>query len=239
MKYERVIGIGDIHGCVHTLDALLGQLQPTENDLLVFTGDYVDRGLYSFDVIERLIGLKEQFPQTIFIKGNHEDLFMKHLDGDLQHRHLFFYNGGWQTVNSYDEATCVKPYAWEDMPANHIDFLRNLKVIHVEETDREKFVFVHGGLRPGFTIEQQQEHDIIWIRDTFLNERVYSWGATIVHGHTPMEEKELEDYHKRYRNKINLDSGAVFGYELTAVNVLTREEWTQPLIKTDTHRGVH
>jgi serine/threonine protein phosphatase 1 len=238
VNFERVIGVGDIHGCVHTLIALLEQVNPTERDLFIFTGDYVDRGLHTFDVIQFLIGFKEKFPQTIFIKGNHEDLFMKHLDGDFSHRQCFFYNGGWQTVNSYLEVTGIKPYEWKDMPVDHTKFLNDLEPAAFVDTGAEKFIFVHGGLRPGIPFDDQSEHDLTWIRDEFLWSR-YDFGATVVHGHTPMEDAEMEDYHRKFHNKINLDSGCVYGYKLTAVDVLTREEWEQPLITKDTKRGIH
>lgn len=241
MDFDRLIGVGDIHGCLNTLVSLLEQVNPTERDLFVFTGDYVDRGRFSYDVIQHLIEFKKRFPQTVFIKGNHEDLFMKHLDGDFSHRQCFFYNGGYQTVNSYLDKTGVKPYSWEEMPEDHVKFLNELETCCLVEVPRAeaKFVFVHGGLRPGFTIEQQQEHDMIWIRDEFLDERVYSWGATVVHGHTPMMPDELEAYHRRYSNKINLDSGCVYGYTLTAVDVLNRTEWEQTLNLKDVGKGVY
>ncbi len=41
---ERIIAIGDIHGCANALATLLKAIQPTEQDTLVFLGDFIDRG---------------------------------------------------------------------------------------------------------------------------------------------------------------------------------------------------
>ena len=38
------IAIGDIHGCLTSLETLLDTIQPSTDDLIVTLGDYVDRG---------------------------------------------------------------------------------------------------------------------------------------------------------------------------------------------------
>ena len=53
----RILAIGDIHGCASMLETLLNAVAPTPEDTLVTLGDYVDRGLESPAVLERLIAL--------------------------------------------------------------------------------------------------------------------------------------------------------------------------------------
>ena len=71
----RLIALGDIHGCVHALDAVLEAIRPTSDDHLVILGDFIDQGRDSKDVIERLIALGELCPMDV-IQGNHEEMLL-------------------------------------------------------------------------------------------------------------------------------------------------------------------
>ena len=77
---RRLLAIGDIHGYLDKLRRLLDLVQPTANDKVIFLGDYVDRGPDSRGVLDELIRFGERFPQTIFLRGNHEQMFMDALD---------------------------------------------------------------------------------------------------------------------------------------------------------------
>ena len=70
----RLIAIGDLHGKLNMLNRLLNIVSPQPEDQFVFLGDYIDRGEDSRGVIERLIQFKGDFPHTIFIRGNHDQL---------------------------------------------------------------------------------------------------------------------------------------------------------------------
>ena len=70
MKKGRLIAIGDIHGEFYKLENLLKKLDLKNNDTCVFTGDYIDMGKYSKDVVSRLIELSKE-TNCIFLKGNH------------------------------------------------------------------------------------------------------------------------------------------------------------------------
>jgi len=72
----RLIAIGDIHGHLDKLERLLQLIMPTDNDKLVFLGDYIDRGPDSAGVVDHLIQLPDRFPQTVFLRGNHEQVAM-------------------------------------------------------------------------------------------------------------------------------------------------------------------
>lgn len=79
--------IGDIHGCLKTLDALLQQLQPSAEDHLLFLGDLIDRGPDSKGVIDRVRQLEDdaQGPQVSALMGNHEVLLLESVFQALHH----------------------------------------------------------------------------------------------------------------------------------------------------------
>lgn len=225
----RILVVGDIHGCAKTLTSMIDQLEVTHEDKVVFLGDYVDRGDGVFSVIEQLIEFKEMFPDTVFIKGNHEDMFLKYIKGEgrMDDARMFLYNGGTSTINSYLEHlnltdTREDPFDWDKLPESHQKFYNELKVMH----EIDKYVFVHAGVRPQVHLYDQEDHDMIWIRGEFLH-----WpmevlkGRVIVHGHTPMEEDERINYNERYPDRINLDSACVFDFYLTCRDLISGFEW--------------
>jgi serine/threonine protein phosphatase 1 len=230
----RLLAIGDIHGCAKTLTSMIDQLEVTHEDTVVFMGDYVDRGDGVFSVIEQLIEFKEMFPNTVFIRGNHEDMFINYLKGagGWDDARMFKMNGGTSTINSYCEGldimdTMDTPFCYDSLPDSHQDFYENTKVMH----EHDKYVFVHAGVRPQVPLGDQMDYDMIWIRDEFLH-----WplevlkDRVVVHGHTPMDRAELEQYNNKYEDKFNLDSACVFGVELTAMDLLTGVVWRIPML---------
>ena len=76
-KYKRILTIGDIHGCSYHLQDLLTAIKPTKDDIIVTMGDYIDRGYYSKNVIDALLGL-HQDPEIniISLRGNHDALML-------------------------------------------------------------------------------------------------------------------------------------------------------------------
>lgn len=204
---DRLLAIGDIHGCHQLLQQLLEKVQPTATDQLVFLGDYIDRGPESRQVIETLLQLREEFPRTVFLKGNHEQMLLGFLADDDQLG--FLVNGGTRTLQSYRQGEHVR------IPETHLHFFDNLQT----GFETEGFIFVHAGMRPGIPFHQQRETDLLWIRADFLNSD-YDWGKTVVFGHTPQTEAMMEP------TRIGLDTGAVYGRQLTCCDVLTRRLWT-------------
>jgi len=204
---RRLLAIGDIHGCDQLLEQLLEQLAPGPDDQLIFLGDYIDRGPGSRQVIERLLELRQQFPQTVFLKGNHEQMLLGYLaDND---RLGFLVNGGTRTLQSY---RCRGKVI---IPREHLSFFHALQLSY----ETEHFIFVHAGLRPGLPLAEQREEDLLWIRGEFLGSD-YDWGKTVVFGHTPQTAAIME------QNRIGLDTGAVYGRQLSCCDVLTRRLWS-------------
>jgi serine/threonine protein phosphatase 1 len=65
---DRIIAIGDVHGCSKALATLLEAIQPTESDTLVFLGDYIDRGPDSRGVLEQVITLSGRCTVVPFLE---------------------------------------------------------------------------------------------------------------------------------------------------------------------------
>ena len=205
---KRLLTIGDIHGCRDLLVPLIEKVEPTTEDQLVFLGDYIDRGPDSRGVVDDLLALQQQFPETVFLRGNHEQMLLDFLsETDTL---MFLLNGGAATLASYASEENAKP----TIPSEHLNFFNNLQSSFV----CGDFIFVHAGLRPGISIEEQDEHDMLWIRGEFVNSD-YDWGKTVVFGHSPQPEVLFRD------NMIGLDTGAVYNNQLTCCDLLTRRLW--------------
>jgi serine/threonine protein phosphatase 1 len=232
---SRLLAFGDIHGCANTAKVLVDRVKPTEEDQMVFLGDYIDRGNRVFETIEYLITLKEKFPKTVFLKGNHEDMFINFLKpqrmSEATDPRVFMYNGGESTMRGYfneSDKEEYKPFewTWDDIPEHHQAFYDSLEVMHVEGD----YVFVHAGLRHNVPLEEQHDWDVMWLRETFMHNPTNQWDKTIVHGHTPVSVHDSERYHKNYPDRYNLDTACVFGYYLTCLDVYSKVTWKQKLL---------
>ena len=184
---NRLIAIGDIHGEIEKLNELLKQLAPQKDDTIVFLGDYIDRGLNSKEVIERLITLSQK-TNCIFLKGNHEDLLLKILQTRAEEDVFnWLMAGGVATLDSYGGI--------ENIFKLHSDFFDNLKPYYLTEN----YLFVHAGINPNKTLEEQDEDDLLWIRDNFIYKK-HKLKQKIVFGHTPFTEPYFDD------NKIGINT---------------------------------
>ncbi|RJR45760.1 MAG: serine/threonine protein phosphatase [Deltaproteobacteria bacterium] len=206
-----IYAIGDIHGCLDQLEQLLDEVQPDlENGLLLFVGDYIDRGPESRGVVDYIIRLREKYPREriICLKGNHEAMFLDFLEG--RERELFLLNGGMSTLRDY----------WGDnwdlkelvLPPEHEQFYDEL-LPYYETPD---YIFVHGGLKPAVPLSEQLEEDLLWIRGEFIASQE-DFGRLVIFGHTPFKRPLVMP------NKIGIDTGAVYGNFLTCLKLPDKE----------------
>lgn len=206
MSDNNYVAIGDIHGCLQSLQALTQKLEKYSDRQFVFLGDYIDRGPDSKGVVDFLLDYREQ-QNCIFLRGNHEQMLLDAYYND--NLDLWLMNGGRSTLESYGAK-----YNSLNIDEDHIEFYKNTKMYY----DTPDFFFVHAGLSPAKTIEQslQDENDIqdfLWER-SHLNVFETPWEKTVVFGHTPRP-------HPIRKNKmLGLDTGCVYesvGYgKLTA-----------------------
>jgi serine/threonine protein phosphatase 1 len=217
----RIFAIGDIHGCNIELCALLDHLENSEKinhkDKVIFIGDYIDRGPASGEVVDRLLEFRKAFPDSVFLKGNHEDMLLDFLGMGGSHGDVYLSNGGIQTLQSYglDNQSGIKDL-FDRMPLSHLDFYKNLDSLVVIGD----YIFVHAGVNPAKFLRNQVPEDVYWIREGFID-KSHSFGKTVVFGHTPYAEVMAE-----LPWRIGIDTGLVFGNKLSCVN-LTQQEVLQ------------
>ncbi len=217
----RIYAIGDIHGRSELLRIMHGRIQqdledrPIEEAVLVYMGDYVDRGPDSRGVIDTLINPLGFDIEVHYLKGNHEDALLTFMH-DPAFLQMWRDYGGLETLTSYgikvpnggfgdDWIQTVHKQFREALPKSHIAFLQSLELTYT----KGDFFFVHAGIRPGVPLEEQQPADAMWIRDPFLNSKRFH-GKVIVHGHTPQEQPVIR------KNRIGIDTGAYVTGVLTA-----------------------
>jgi serine/threonine protein phosphatase 1 len=172
----RILAVGDIHGCAFALEALLRAVGLTRDDLLITLGDYVDRGLDSASVMNRLVRLAETH-RLVALRGNHEQMMLAAREDDAG---LAFWQacGGDTTLMSYSPLDDRGSLA--DVPDEHWEFLERTCVDWYET---EAHFFVHGGAVPHLPLERQSPLVLRW--QTFENPERHHSGKTMVCGHTP------------------------------------------------------
>lgn len=216
MSDNNYVAIGDVHGCLQSLQALTEKLEKYSERTFIFLGDYIDRGPDSKGVVDFLLDYRNR-QDCIFLRGNHEQMLLDAYYND--NLDLWLMNGGRSTLESYGAK-----YNNLDIPESHLDFYDNTRMYY----DTPDFFFVHAGLSPAKTIEQslQEEDDIkdfLWER-SHLNVFETPWEKTVVFGHTPRP-------HPIRKNKmLGLDTGCVYeslGYGKLTAAILPEMKFVQ------------
>jgi serine/threonine protein phosphatase 1 len=225
----RAYGIGDIHGRLDLLDELLEQihndirLRPVRQVLLVFVGDLIDRGPSSAQVVERLRTYRHPGVRTVFLLGNHEEVLLRILAGEVDLIAKWRWFGGTQCLNSYGMDTARLAALSDEealelirnaIPKEHVEFLESFD----DSCRFGDYLFVHAGIRPGVEIDQQRQSDLRWIREPFLLDET-DHGFIVIHGHTIRSEVEVRP------NRIGIDTGAFSSGVLTAIAIEGSETW--------------
>ncbi len=216
--------VGDVHGRVDLLDLLLGELEGRasgdvrENGqpIVIFLGDYVDRGPDSNKVIDLLLSGRPAGFERRFLRGNHEQVMQAFMDDPLSNR-SWMLHGGAETLQAYG----VRPPAlttssnedWQAaaealraaVPAAHIEFLSGLER-YITLGD---YAFVHAGVNPARAMERQTDQDLFWARERFIKSR-RPFSHRIVHGHTPVDRPFID------QRRVAVDTGAYASGWLTA-----------------------
>jgi serine/threonine protein phosphatase 1 len=216
-----VYAIGDIHG---RADLLVRQHSLIEADFaahpvpivhLVYLGDYIDRGPNSRAVLETLALGANDFVTVTLLRGNHEEMLLRFLEDDSVGP-AWCQLGGLATLHSYgiDVRKVLREGGYaalsacfrETLPADHLKLLRQLK----SSFAIGNYFFCHAGVRPGIPLERQNEQDLVWIREKFLDAKGH-FGKMVVHGHSPVDQPDFR------KNRINIDTGAYATGRLTCL----------------------
>jgi len=178
----RIIAIGDIHGCLAALRAVLDAVQPGRDDTIVTLGDYVDRGPDSRGVLETLMALAKQ-TKLVPLLGNHDEMMLEVCRGRNFLPAYWLHFGGDATLASYGASEPA-----DVLPA-HVEFLARCGVVF----ETERFIFVHASYRPEVPIDQLTRRVLLWesIRDYLPGPHVS--GKTVIVGHTAQKTGEVLD----------------------------------------------
>jgi len=210
--YMKSYVIGDVHGCLDELARLLEALPLESSDRLIFLGDYLDRGPDSKGVVSYLLERRRRTGQQhIFLKGNHEDMFLSYLGLTGSHGDMFLYNGGGATLASYGlpQREVATPDILSAIPSEHLLFFQDLKSYYL----LEPYLCVHAGIDPRKPLDLQIEEEMLWIRDDFiLNPHALPY--TVLFGHTPRLEVLFDIPYK-----VGLDTGLVYGNLLSCLEL--------------------
>lgn len=217
-----VYAVGDIHGRLDLLQKIQDEIladaarSKAARKVVIYLGDYVDRGKESKGVIEHLINYPLYGFESIFLKGNHEHAMQNFLD-DPKLSEIWLFWGGEATLYSYgvdirdekgrrpDVDRMGQDFA-NKFPEKHREFLKKLRMKHIEGD----YIFVHAGLRPGISIENQTEEDMMMIREEFIFSKDL-FEKTVIFGHTIFSEPFVK------RGRIGIDTGSYASGNLTCV----------------------
>ncbi|HEX8447206.1 MAG TPA: metallophosphoesterase [Sphingomonas sp.] len=224
----RVYAIGDVHGRLDLLDALLDLIRadtatrPAAETKIIQLGDMIDRGPDSAGVVRRIMA-GVTWADLTALCGNHEQAMLDGLAGDDAMLRLWRTHGGSTALASWGvdprlartgDDDAIRAAADAAIPPAERSWLatRPLSIRHGD------YLFVHAGIRPGIALDQQSPHDMLWIRDDFLNSR-RDHGFVVVHGHTVTPDVAWR------ANRIGIDTAARASDRLTALGLDGADRW--------------
>lgn len=196
---QLVYAVGDVHGRFDLLQKLIALIEADRNErndiehcTVVFLGDYVDRGFQSNDVIEWLATVDLNWAKVVTLRGNHEAMLLDFLR-DPAANEAWLHFGGMAVLASYSvrlrenevgdyDVVRAASELEEAMPNAHLEFLKELPLFH----RLDDYFFVHAGLRPGIEVKEQDEQDLMFIRQDYTDSG-HDFGFRVVHGHTGVQ----------------------------------------------------
>ena len=221
-RYKRVIAIGDIHGQFEKLTDLWEKIGFDEdNDLLVFLGDYIDRGPRSLDCLRFIKLLTSHKKNIIALRGNHEDFLLKYFDtNSIKRRNdddiwLDPNNGGRKTLDQLEK---LPPKEVCEI----ISFIASLPYYY---DGIPNWFFVHAGINPHYGLYEQRYEDYLWVRGEFISH--YDGETNFVVGHTPVQylNRSISKPILLGNHIIMMDTGAAMGKVISALDLKTHTLW--------------
>ncbi|GAB3929970.1 metallophosphoesterase [Mucilaginibacter myungsuensis] len=205
--------IGDIHGCYYTFEQMLQHWDST-TEILISVGDLIDRGNYSAKVVQKCMELSENYPNTLFLKGNHEVEMIRHF--------RIGYNKMWVDYCGLETL--------EDFELSNVDIDKLLNWVEAMplKFEADRLLVTHAGLADvPEPYNENSDLGVVWNRAPLMN-----IGKLQVHGHTPL--KSDHPHYNDTSNSWNIDTGAVYGYGLTGLKVDNNGSVTEKIfVKVD------
>ena len=229
--YSRVLAIGDVHGMYEKLIKLMDKIRfNPDEDLLIFLGDYIDRGPDPGRCLQYIFALQQQYPDVVVcLMGNHEVMMSSYF---MQKRGSYnnlivdyagswLDNGGLETLKQLDEMDA-------DTKEELLQWVMNLPVKY----QYQDYFFCYAGVDPDVPLAVQNEFDMLWRRQQWWEQ--YKGEETLVVGHTPVQKvMKLTGKERRTPKPLFLtnhvimcDTGAYMsGGKLSCVDVLAGKVW--------------
>lgn len=215
---ERLIVIGDIHGCHDELMDLLGRVDPQPDDLVISTGDILRKGP---DPVRCIQLWRDR--GYLAVRGNNEEkilelararrswrtLFLPREDrAILRRRDLLSFVRRWPLAIDLPRIgiTIVHGGLFPGMPITETSIAR-----HAEDVTRLRWIRRERGQWISVGKTRELDRDVLWAR-------AWKGPRTVVYGHTPLRRPRVD------RRAIGLDTGCVYGGWLTAA--IYDGEWT-------------
>ncbi len=225
---DRVYVVGDVHGCIEQLGALLRQIDDdiaAATDVacrIVFVGDYVDRGAASADVLRFVAQANRNHPDVVSaLMGNHERMMLDFLENPTGRAKRWLHHGGLQTLTSFDvpNASTVDLTSSEELLALAADLRDAMGQALVDwvaglatSWQSGTLWVVHAGADPAVAMDAQDDLALVWGAERFLKKQRRD-GQWVAFGHQPFDAPFAE------AGRIAVDTGAVYGGRLTAARV--------------------
>lgn len=239
---ERAYVVGDIHGRLDLFAALVEAIERDDaqapaagGTTVVLLGDLIDRGPASAQVVSLARDWQARRKVRI-LAGNHEEMFLQSFD-DISVLRQFIRHGGRETILSYgvpedryNQASLEELQALIHtlVPPEDRTFIASFE----EYVEMGDYLFVHAGIEPQIPLEEQQRHDMIWIRERFLRYR-QPHSHVVVHGHTIFDE--VDEQH----NRIGIDTGAFKTGRLTVLVLEGTERRIIQAVEEDGTISIH
>ncbi|AWN42765.1 metallophosphoesterase [Methylobacterium durans] len=188
--------IADLHGRFDLFTMAIATITERGGGTVVFTGDYIDRGPESRQIIDALMQGPPAGQEWIALKGNHEDMMVSVCRGRASVQ-WWMENGGAQTLLSYGHPMAGNVEV-SIVPQMHLDWLDCLPIV-LRDGRR---LFVHAGVDPLVALDLQSEQKCLWMLypDGFVGGH---GDLHVVHGHHQFAEGP-----KLYAGRTNLDTFA-------------------------------
>lgn len=206
---NRILVIGDVHGCLEELKALFHKATRDHNDnkqfaAVVLVGDVCNKGPLSADAIAYV----RKQPNWFSIRGNHEDRALAAALGDKE--------------------CCSKPkYQWvKALSDKDVTWMANLPYTitipkamlnNANNDAKQDIIVVHAGLDPAVNLQKQETKTMVTVRNLIVNEKLKAWAKVwqgpelVIFGHDAKRGLQREEF------AIGLDSGCVYGKKLTGI----------------------
>ena len=204
--------IGDIHGYLCPLRALIDTVAPQKNDLLIFLGDYVDKGPDVKGVIDYLIDLRET-SNAVFLRGNHDQMMIDAYREPAKSA-IWSCLAGEQPLASYGNDSSIE--LLKKVPEDHWAFLETGCRDYYETPE---FIFVHGGIQPHVSPADEDPERLQWM--TLSLAEPHASGRTVICGHSRQPSGKITDL----GHTICVDTGITHGGWLSCLALDTFQYW--------------